>query len=91
MDNCKYIVVDTMEAGPVPLIFPPALTHLDVAKHWFGDSWFLSNGDCRRRILSAGFIQATPTGMVPYGKSDSLDKKCNPDRDADLLHRMFPL
>ena len=89
MDTCKYIVIDTLEAGPAVFMFPPFIQHSDFVIRYFGQTWFEHHQDCRERLLSAGFVRMVGTNLVAYGESQSLKLKADPTRDYRLLNRLL--
>jgi hypothetical protein len=89
MDNCKYVVIDTEEAGPAPILFPPFISHADFAARYFGDRWWDENKECRKKLLAAGFVAKGGGGWNCIGGSDTLKLKARP-QDTNLLRRMLP-
>lgn len=89
MDTCKYLVIDTEEAGPAPILFPSFIGHADFAARYFGERWWDENKACRAKLLSAGFVRMAFTGIVAGGESEGLKLKCRPDVDTSLLRRLL--
>lgn len=68
-NDWKYVLMDFPIGGYVIIIFPPVITHADVAKGFPG-----------AEAVSAGFIKLDEFGkeLICYGKSDSLKLMSKP-------------
>ena len=85
MEYGKYII---LKDGYTPILFPPNLTHINVAEG-FGDT---------ENVLSAGFfeVSAKPDkddldniSVSVFGESTSLGKKVNKDKDQFFIKRLL--
>lgn len=70
----KYIMVE-VEGLPTPIIFPGYINHSDMVRMM---------GLTREHVLSAGFVQFSDDGIVPYGESISLGVISRPEDKAIL-------
>lgn len=79
MQNMKYIMID--DGIKTPILFPPSLTHSDMAHRVGGE------------VLSAGFVQVGirdgEVAVDAYGDSDSL--KVKSDKEDSAIIRRFVL
>ena len=75
--DAKYIVWDDPMCGYTMILFPPTLTHADVAQRLgiINDIWSAGFANCE-----AGYC---------YGESISLKKKYDPKTDDHLLSRLI--
>jgi hypothetical protein len=86
MENGKYIVVEYWTCDFVAIIFPPFLDHAEFVRRL---------GFSPEDIASAGFVDfgTDPKTGNPcvscHGRSSSLKKDSNPDRDSKLCTRLF--
>lgn len=76
MKQMKYIVVDN-GALEAPVIFFEGVQHVEMATNIPG------------KLVSAGFVQFTPTGLECYGMSVSLGVAARPEEDSRIINKML--
>lgn len=84
MNEMKYVVVDSKEAGRQLFTFPKNINHSEFAEIL---SYIKTGGTntwvrVYRKPVSAGFTD----GLTCYGRSESLDLSCLPS-DTELLRK----
>lgn len=88
----KYIVIEIKAHGitrEMPIIFPEALVHLDVANQMIALLRATNQGS-RVRPISAGFLSSldAPGHLLCTGKSETLGLESREGIDARLIRMM---
>lgn len=81
MDNWKYVLLDMSIGGTVIIIFPPVVSHADVAKGFHGSE-----------AVSAGFVRfdESKQELICYGKSESLGLSSDPEDSVYANYLLHP-
>lgn len=79
MRDTKYITFEHWDLGPIMIVFPAILTHVEMSKR-------LGTGF---KPVSAGFVYIKDGVAICHDESVSLDLKSNPDIDNKLAKRLF--
>lgn len=78
MADAKYVIFESVEAGPAAVVFPTWLDH-----NWFRDA--RPNAE----IISAGFVSWSDNRQVAaFGQSSILKVKSRPE-DSDIIARQL--
>ncbi len=80
MRQMKYIIVEHEVYGEKPFIFSNLDQHNDIAN-------LLLRGN--EKVVGAGFVTFTPTGLQCWGESESLGIVSRHEEDSDAINRFW--